>query len=273
MWDALTIDEAKLEAVEAPRLVVDACPKCGRRARLVEHAEMREGEATWLPWAPREVARRVLRCEKCAACFELPAEGLPPWVEAPQARERNLELARLRARWRNATQEAVRWRQRSDLAVRRGDAALADEARRMASRFEGEAHAAKTEIERLGGELPQAPKPDPEVQRIEDELSALRERAAAKKAAQAQESATPEVAAPAASSDAAPQEPAPQVQPTDAEPAPTGDVVEDELAALKRKMRKDPEVPRGTAPTPASAPQVGEEDELAALKRKLKPRS
>lgn len=265
MWDVVSLDEsASLEEVESPRLVVDACPHCGRRARLIERAVMREVEGSSLPWSSRQVERHVLECQKCHACFALPDEGLPPWTEKPEEREKSLKLANLRARYTVCTQEVARWRKRSDLAVRAGDLTLAEEARRVSARYEGEAHSLRAEIERLGGTLPAAPARDPAEEKIDAELAAMRERAAAKKAAQ-------ETAAPGEKTD----EPAPAetntppVESAPAEPPSTGDPVDDELAALKRKVsRKDPAAQPETPAKPAPPPS--EDDEVAALKRKLK---
>jgi hypothetical protein len=243
MWVTVPVEAASLEDIESPRLVIDGCPACHRRARLVERAVTRPASGGWRVWQTREVVRRVLQCEKCGACFELPESGLPAWEEKPEQREKSLELARLRARYRALTAEAARWQKRSELAIRAGDLPLAEEARRMAARYEGEAHAARAEIERLGGELPGAPKPDPGEKALDDELAAMREKAAAKKAAQ---EAVVE---------------APPRSPED-----------DELAALKQKVaRKDPEAPPPAPPPPP--PPANEDDELAALKRKLKPRN
>lgn len=245
MWVTVPVEAASLEDVESPRLVIDACPACQRRARLVERAVTRAADGGWRIWYTREVVRRVIQCEKCRACFELPESGLPPWEEKPEQREKSLELARLRARFRNLTAEAARWQKRSELAIRANDLPLAEEARRMAARYEGEAHATRAEIERLGGELPGAPKPDPGEKALDDELAAMREKAAAKKAAQ--------------------------------ESAPASSPEDDELAALKQKVaRKEPEPPPPPAEPPAPAPPpppANEDDELAALKRKLKPRN
>jgi Na+-translocating ferredoxin:NAD+ oxidoreductase RnfC subunit len=244
MWVTVPVEAASLDDVESPRLVVDACPACQRRARLVERAVTRPAAGGWRVWQTREVAARVIQCEKCRACFELPESGLPPWEEKPEQRDKNLELARQRARFRNASAEAARWQKRSDLAIRAGDVSLAEEARRMAARYEGEALAARAEIERLGGELPGAARPDPREAALEAELAAMREKAAAKKAAAAD-------------------------APADA--APAGD--DDELAALKKRMaRKEPDAPPPDPTPPPAAPPAGDDDELAALKRKLKPR-
>lgn len=246
MWVTVPVEAASLEDVESPRLVIDACPACQRRARLVERAVTRAADGGWRIWYTREVVRRVIQCEKCRACFELPESGLPPWEEKPEQREKSLELARLRARFRNLTAEAARWQKRSELAIRANDLPLAEEARRMAARYEGEAHTTRAEIERLGGELPGAAKPDPGEKALDDELAAMREKTAAKKAAQ-------EAAPPATSPE------------------------DDELAALKQKVaRKDPEALPPPAepppPDPPPPPPANEDDELAALKRKLKPR-
>lgn len=259
MWDVVPLEGATLEEVDSPRLVVDTCPRCRRRARMTERAVVREREGEALPWRAKEVVRRVLECEKCRACFALPDEGLPLWNEKPEERERNLKLANLRARWTVVTQEVARWRKRSDLAVRANDVTLADEARRVAARYEGEAHALRAEIERLGGELPRPPAPDPSEQKLDEELAAMREKAAAKKAAQ--ETAAPGDKAPEAGDEAPPaQAPAAEAK---------GDAVDDELAALKRRVaRKEPkEGPAGDGEKP---PAPGDDDEVAALKRKLK---
>lgn len=265
MWDVVSLDEsASLEEVESPRLVVDACPHCGRRARLIERAVVRAVEGPSLPWTSRQVERRVLECQKCHACFTLPDEGLPPWTEKPEEREKSLKLANLRARYTVCTQEVARWRKRSELAIRAGDLTLAEEARRVAARYEGEAHALRGEIERLGGTLPAAPARDPAEEKIDEELTALRERAAARKAAQ-------ETAAPGEKTDEpAPVEAkAPPAEEAPVEAGPTGDPVDDELAALKRKVgRKEPAAQPETPAKPASPPS--EDDEMAALKRKLK---
>ena len=252
MWVTVPVEAASLDDVESPRLVVDSCPACQRRARLVERAVTRPAEVGWRVWKTREVTGRVIQCEKCRACFQLPESGLPPWEEKPEQREKNLELARQRARYRNASAEAARWQKRSELAIRAGDVPLAEEARRMAARYEGEALAARGEIERLGGELPGAAKPDPREQAIEAELAAMREKAAAKKAAQ---------------------EPPPEAPPASKEePAAPPAAEEDELAALKKRMgRKEPEA---QPPPPAQQPPpASDDDELAALKRKLKSRN
>jgi phage shock protein A len=272
MWDVVSLDEgATLDAVESPRLVVDACPHCHRRARLIERAVARPEKGLALPWAEKSPERRVLQCEKCRACFDLPAEGLPAWTEKPEEREKSLRLANLRARWTVCAQEVTRWRKRSELAIRAGDVTLAEEARRVAARYEGEGHTLRGEIERLGGALPAAPMRDGGEDKIDEELNALREKAAAKKASQ-------ETAAPGDKTDAAPVESqSGGSQPGDAQPevkadAPkgTGDPVDDELAALKRKMsRKEPPAQTPPASTKPSPP-ASDDDEVAALKRKLK---
>ncbi|MFO0648616.1 MAG: hypothetical protein U0326_20410 [Polyangiales bacterium] len=270
MWDVVSLDEgASLEAVESPRLVVDACPHCRRRARLIERAVVRENEGFSWPWSEKAPERRVLQCEKCKGCFDLPPEGLPEWVEKPEEREKNLKLANLRARWTVCSQEVSRWRKRAELAIRAGDLTLAEEARRMSARFEGEGHAIRGEIERLGGSLPAAPAKDPAEEKIDKELASLKELAAAKKASQ-------ETAAPGDKTD----EPKADAKPADASetkpdekpeaPQSTGDPVEDELARLKGKLgRKDAPAPSPDASKPAAPPST-EDDEVAALKRKLK---
>jgi hypothetical protein len=264
MWDVVSLDEgASLGEVESPRLVVDACPHCGRRARLIERAVVRPTEGLVYPWSERPPERRVLQCEKCRACFDLPPEGLPAWIERPEEREKNLKLANLRARWTVCTQEVSRWRKRSELAVRAGDISLAEEARRVAARYEGEGHALRGEIERLGGALPAAPARDPGEEKIDEELAAMRERAAAKKASQETAAPGDKTDEPIAETPAEPSEEKP------AEAKGTGDPVDDELAALKRKVaRKDPSA---TTPAPTKPAQpASEDDEVAALKRKLK---
>jgi hypothetical protein len=262
MWQVVPLEGATLDEVDSPRLVVDACPHCGRRARIIERAVLRPFEGQWPPWRATEVARKVLQCEKCGTCFALPDEGLPPWAEKPEAREKSLKLANLRARFTVCSREVARWRNRSDLAGRAGDVALAEEARRVAVRYEAEAHALRSEIERLGGELPSPPPPDAAEQKLDAELAAMREKAAAKKAAQ-------DTAAPGEKSDEPPapkSDEAPAEAP--AEPERSGDALDDELAALKRKVgRKEP--PAGDA-KPAAQTPPSEDDEVAALKRRLK---
>jgi hypothetical protein len=255
MWETVSTDRAVLQEVEAPRLVVDMCPACHRRARLVERAVTREVEEKLvgvLPWRHQAIERYVLECTKCHVCFALPDEGLPVWAEAPQERERHLKLAELRARWRVASKEFARWRTRADLAFRAGDMALADEARRLAARYEGDVRAARAEIERLGGTLPVESPPDPAEQKIDEELVALREKAAAIPSTDDASAPSPP---PSAKGDAVLPE------------APTNEVADDELAALKRKMRPKEAPPAPPASTPS---KHGDDDELNALKRKLK---
>jgi len=244
MWVALSVETASLVDVESPRRVVDACPACQRRARLVERAVTRPVQGGWRVWKRREITGRVLQCEKCQTCFELPETGLPPWEKRPERKEKDLTLARLRARYRTANAEALRWQKRSELAIRAGDLPLAEVARKMASHYEGEALAARTEIERLGGELPGTPRPDPQEQLIDAELAAMRAKAAARKGSRG---SSPE-------------------PPDDASATVTTGETGNEGNALKAHTpRKAPEAP----PPP---PPSDEDDELAALKRKLKPR-
>lgn len=274
MWDVVSLDEgASLEEVESPRLVVDACPHCRRRARLIERVVVRETEGFSWPWSEKAPERRVLQCEKCKGCFDLPPEGLPEWVEKPEEREKNLKLANLRARWTVCSQEVSRWRKRAELAIRAGDLSLAEEARRMSARFEGEGHAIRGEIERLGGALPAAPAKDPAEEKIDKELVALKELAAAKKASQ--ETAAPGDKIDEPKADEKPAE-APETKPEEKPeekpeaPQGSGDPVEDELARLKGRLgRKDPPAQSPDASKPA-APPTSEDDDVAALKRKLK---
>jgi hypothetical protein len=205
-----------------------------------------EPASPW-PWSPKPKHDAVLQCEKCSACFALPETGLPEWVEAPQERERNLRLANLRARWTVVTQEAGRWRKRSELATRANEIGMMEEARKMAARYEGEGHLLRAEIERLGGELPKASSPDASEPKVDDELAAMREKVAAKRAEQTEATAQGSSKTDEASSESL-----------------KGDE-DDELAALKRKMSdKEP------AKQPPVVEVPKEEDELAALKRKLK---
>jgi len=274
-WIAVETDGYDLEDLAAPRQVSDVCPACTRKTTLVARELVRNLRVLGVPLVATARAGEVFQCTHCGTCFEPPPEGVATETatsEAPQLGAGEPEhpaLATLTRQLRDADDEAALWRMRMDLATRKREPELAREARALIDRYAAVAETLRAEIAALptvrtvkGVALPAAVA-------VEDELTALRRRVAERASAKA---ATPVVLdAPEAPEtpvvDAA--APAPE--------APAAPAFEDELAALKRRLLGDRPAPTAPATpaapatgTKPEAPRAEPEDDMAALKRKLR---
>lgn len=273
MWIIASWSESELGDLDRPRIVVDECPKCGRRARIIERQVVSRVKVFTMPLLTLPDGPRTFQCEKCKTCFEAPREGLPSYDDA-QKMDVSQRVEDLRGQWTRARREIDRWKHRIEVAQKAGDRVLQEEARRLVARHEKDEAAIRKEIERLGGTLPRAARDEPDPKQIDEELEALRQKSANRKSAAnapPESPATPppaEVKAPDAKPDETPA-PAETPPPAETPSATPPDAVDDELSALKKKMNAS----NGkNAPKPAPPPPGadGEDDDLAALKRRLK---
>lgn len=280
-WVVVAREDRDVEELPDARSVVAVCPACGRRARLVERALVKNLRVLGVPLIATEPAARVFQCPSCEALCAREGEdlgaGAPGVAEADEAR-----VEALTERVLKAEDEVLLWTQRAAVAAEKGDPALAQEARAQAERSARAALLLRREIAALvgvrpnvsaadetaqgrpSGELPteavtspaakeaptEAPKPEPAPEpSLDDELAALRAKVAEKK------------------------RPKPQAE------APS---VDDEVAALKAKLGRvappeapaageGPETPAPETSSPERSDGAGEgDDEFASLKRKLR---
>ncbi|MBL8603349.1 MAG: hypothetical protein JNK72_15600 [Myxococcales bacterium] len=265
-WVELDITGFEVEDIEGARTAPGPCPACAKSLRLVERELVKNLRVFGLSLVAVERGGKVFQCPACEACFEPPA-ALPS--EAPAAPSRSKvegERAYLQRKIDEARDELERWRERRALAERRHDATLSREAQGLIERYaavletlEGElrhfdaspvgqavprddqgldeaivalrqksaerlAEAAPSPVERA----PEAPKAPPPSR--DDELAALKRRLGlAPVSAPAAPTVEREVAAPTP----------PPVQPPPVPDAPTGASpdADDEMAALKRRLR------------------------------------
>ena len=274
MWIIASWSESELGDLDRPRIVVDECPKCGRRARIIERQVVSRVKVFTMPLLTLPDGPRTFQCEKCKTCFEAPREGLPSYDDA-QKMDVSQRVEDLRGQWVRARREIDRWKHRIEVAQKAGDRVLQEEARRLVARHEKDETAIRKEIERLGGTLPRTARDEPDPKQIDEELEALRQKSANRKSAAnapPEAPATPPVEE-VKRADAKPAEtpsPAETPPPTETPSTTPPDAVEDELSALKKKMNASNgrNAPVPAAPPPGNA--ANEEDELAALKRRLK---
>lgn len=269
--DFVVVDrgERDLEEVADPRLVVALCPACGARVRLVERALVKNFRVLGVALLATEPAQRVYQCPRCEGLCAREGEDLAPTGTAAIDDEAQLEA--LTERILAAEDERALWSQRARIAAQKGDAALAREMAEQAERASRAAVRLRRELgvrpdrsraeetapgrpvetasEAAPGPAPGsaevvAPQGDP----LEDELAALRARMAEKK--------PPKAPAPAA---------APEV--VDDEMAALKAKLGRPTTAAAAETESANEAPPGDVPKPG---EPGDDDELAALKRKLR---
>jgi hypothetical protein len=239
-----------VEEVDRPQTRDMLCPACEKHVRFVEKQLVKNLRVFGVPLVGLEKGRRVFECPRCGVCVE------PPEGEAPSP-ARDAAVAALETQLARAEDEQWLWRERADLATRKGEETLAAEALRLAERAERELARLKAELARARAAAAVAPREAPRPAVVarpgaegvqpstEDEFAALKRRLA-------QRSAEASGTAPTPSS---PAETAPAAAPV--EPS-----VEDEFAALKQRLAA-----RGTPADVANA--AGDEASYAALKREL----
>ncbi|MBI5518090.1 MAG: hypothetical protein HY909_30245 [Deltaproteobacteria bacterium] len=215
-WNLVTTDGFDVEDVDNPRTLEGPCPGCARRVRFTERELVKNFRLLALSLVTLEKVRRVVQCPACDACFELP--DTPPGDLAParsgppmETLKKIAELSRALARY---DEEQALWKLRAELARKKGAQELAAEAQTLLEDFRVKAWQAREELCRLRGDPPPPPLAPAE----------------------------PPAAMPAAPTPAAAEAPAvsaPLPAPAEAPPAPKEPPPEeDELAALKRKLKK-----------------------------------
>lgn len=264
-WTLVSTEGYDVEDVIDPRSATDRCPACEKRVRLLERELTRNLRVFNIPLLAVERGARVFQCPHCAACYEPPPEAPSAARREPAAAPPEV-VARVRALREKATRledEVSLWKLRVELARKRNEFDLAREAEAMVSSYEEQLRAVERQIDRLENREPDAV-----------------------------------VVAPAPPKEEAPSLPRPPPPPERA-PEPTVREVDDEMAALKRKLRAPSPVveaapepvvaapapptdvapestvaPEGSAPeTPVAPPSPpSPQDELADLKNLLRRR-
>jgi hypothetical protein len=253
-----------VEEVAHPQTRDMLCPGCEKHVRFVEKELVKNLRVFGVPLVGLEKGQRVFECPRCGVCIEPPAEEATP-EPVPDAARAALEARRARAE-----DELWLWRQRADLAIRKGEKELATEALRFAEH-------AERELSRVQAELaapvaatvePKRPPPVTVESSVEDEFAALKRRLAAQPA--------PPPPVPEPEPAAVPSAPPPAAPPPAPEPAAYD---EEAFAALKRRLAERNAAPAEPAPPAAPEPAAdtgerasaeGEDDAIAALKRKLR---
>lgn len=248
-----------VEDVDNPRTHDMVCPGCEKHVRFVEKQLVKNFKFLGVSWLGLERGPRVFQCPRCLVCVEPPTEN-------PSSPPPDPEVVRLQSLLTRVEDEIWLWRQRAELAMRKGHSDLATEALRMADKAEREASRLRNELDRRSkGALPTPTAP-----------------------------VTPSATTTTVSNDpVAPTAPPANSKTDDPE-------IEDEIAALKRRLAQRTSGVRDTANTPpsdernptrtvtavepargteapatpgtsaAAAPPAGDNDDVEALKRKLK---
>lgn len=302
-WKRADIEGWDIEDVEKPRSVADTCPRCGQASRLLERERVKNLSLFGVSLVATERGGRVFECTLCHARFDAPDGG----VASEEDLDASVidQLTGLHDQLDKVEEDIALWSSRVTIAARSRDAALAAEAQDMVERRSRAAASLRADVARLERQLRRgsaadetaqapvrrglllAPKSSPEVAadeapvaaeskptepepRVEDELAALRQKVAAKASAPATKE--DELTALKRRLGMIPKEGAPDeaARPSaPAVPAEGGELpVDDEVAALKKKLR-------GSAPTaeaPAETPAPSDEDEMSDLKNKLRPK-
>lgn len=301
-WKRADTEGWDIEDVDKPRSVADTCPRCGQASRLLERERVKNLSVFGVSLVATERGGRVFECTLCHARFDPPEAGVESEADLDAAVID--QLTGLHDQLEKVEDDVALWLSRVTVAAKSRDAALAKEAQDMVERRSRAAASLRAEVERLrkqlrrgsaADETAQAPtrrlllgaavarsdeageRPDeagePAEARGDDELAALRQKVAAKVAAggavaapkedeltalkrrlgMIPREAAAEGAAPAAG-DRAPE-------------AADGPAVDDEVAALKRRLRGNaPPVEAAPAPPPAA------DDDMNDLKSRLRPK-
>lgn len=261
-WIIVSSEGFDVEDVLDARSVTDTCPACEKRVRLLERELTKNFKVFKISLLAVERGARVFQCPHCGACFEPPPVEPAAVVAEPAARSPEVEekIKSLRENETRADDEVSLWRLRVELARKRGEHELARDAQAMVSRMEDGLRALRAQIATLEGRAP-----------VE---------------------ATEAIAEPGEAKVEAVVVPKPPPPPEKA-PEPTVREVDDEMAALKRKLRGGgAEGPSATgAGSAGSASEVAEDavnappgdapvqpppsdggDEMADLKKLLRKR-
>jgi hypothetical protein len=291
-WKRADTDGWEIEDVDKARSVADTCPRCGQASRLLERERVKNLKVFGVSLVATERGGRVFECTLCRARFEAPEGG----VASDEELDASVidQLTAMSDQLDRVEEEVALWSGRVTIAARGRDAALAREAQDMVERRSRAAAMLRADIDRLRRQLrrgsaadetaqaptrrealllaPPSAAPAEEVaappSRVEDELAALREKVAAKVAAPEKEDELTALKRrlgmlPKEGADAAEAAEAP-AEADAASDAPA----DDELTALKRRLR-------GSAPAPAPTPEAPaptEDDEMSDLKSRLRPK-
>lgn len=275
-WVAVPGDGFDVEAVNDPRTVLGECPSCASRVRLTERELVRNLKVLGVPLLATERAGRVFQCPRCDALCVREGDALPLGVGGAALDEARVEA--LTERVLQAEDEAALWSGRAVVAERSGEPELAEEMRAQAARSSRVSMLLRRELAALTGlrgngsaadETAQGPVPAaaptppseaapassevpaPQEDTLESELAALRAKVESRRrpapvtaavpaddelaTLKAKLGRGPATAAPAVEEPAT-EHPAPPGPAPAPSPAPSGD--DDELAALKRNLRK-----------------------------------
>lgn len=265
-WNELEIEGFEVEDVESPRSAPGPCPACGKSVRLIERELVRNLKVFGVSLVAVERGGKVFQCSACQACFE-PPETLPEEAPAPPSRASvEGERAYLQRKLKEASDEATLWRERMTLAEHRKDETLAREAKGLVTRYAAIVETLRDELATLDGSpVGQATKVSDEA--VDDDLAALKKKAAERPVV------APATPAAGASDEAAPSRPpTPKPSRDDELEALRRRLGLAPAAAAPPAAETLPETPAPTAPVAAPTPPApGEaDDEMAALKRKLR---
>ncbi len=207
MADALTIVSASgfdPEEVDHPATLQGDCPVCERSVRFVERQLVKNIRLFNVPLLAVERGARVFQCPRCETCVEVPdaAERASAGVVSNTHTLDPKRLAEIQQTLIRTEDEASLWKLRVELARRNGADDLAHEALALAARYSQRADGLRRDLARLRG-APTPPGPP----------------------GNAREDTRPIVI---------PAPPAPPERAPEAAPA----EVDDEMAALKKLLRK-----------------------------------
>lgn len=301
-WKRADTDGWDIEDVDKPRSVADTCPRCGQASRLLERERVKNLSVFGLSLVATERGGRVFECTLCHARFDPPEAGVESEVDLDAAVID--QLTGLHDQLEKVEDDVALWSSRVTVAAKSRDAALAKEAQDMVERRSRAAASLRAEVERLRKQLRRGSAADETAQaptrrlllgaaaaraadaveggdeaaapveaKADDELAALRQKVAAKVAAGGAPPAPKEdeLTALKRRLGMIPKEaPAEGAAPVADEAAAAEPAVDDEVAALKRRLRGNAP-PADPAPAPAPAP-AADDDEMNDLKSRLRPK-
>lgn len=299
-WKRADTDGWDIEDVDKPRSVADTCPRCGQASRLLERERVKNLSVFGLSLVATERGGRVFECTLCHARFDPPEAGVESEVDLDAAVID--QLTGLHDQLEKVEDDVALWSSRVTVAAKSRDAALAKEAQDMVERRSRAAASLRAEVERLRKQLRRGSAADETAQaptrrlllgaavaraadavdggdeaaapveaKADDELAALRQKVAAKVAAGGAPPAPKEdeLTALKRRLGMIPKEaPAEGAAPAADEAAAAEPAVDDEVAALKRRLRGNAP-PADPAPAPAPA---ADDDEMNDLKSRLRPK-
>jgi hypothetical protein len=232
-WNLVTTDGFDVEDVDDPRTLEGPCPACVRRVRFTERELVKNFRLLALSLVTLEKVRRVVQCPRCEACFELPQappEDLAPARSGPpmETLKKIAELSRTLARYE---EETALWKLRAELARKKGAQDLVTDAHALLEDYRVKAHQTREALCRLRGDPPPPPlAPAAPVPTVTPSTTAEAPPTPAPEGPKT----TPAVPTP----QGAPEEKSPEARaPEETAPGAPPTEPEDELAALKRKLR------------------------------------